>query len=115
MIRDTLYLLKAPFTDPALPGRSFFCPHAQLVLGALAAAGERATKVDVVYVGFEKPRDPLPELVGEENQGGPTLVLAGDDPDGVHTGQHAGRFFVKGTEAILHALHVRHDFPEAHP
>lgn len=102
MIRDTLYLLDPEFSDDALPGRAFYCKDCITVDGLLAAFPASAARLDVVRLPYPRPRAAIVDLLGEENQNLPCLVLA-----------EGG--FVNEIEALLAALHTRHGFPERHP
>jgi len=100
--RDRLFLLDHEFTDPAFPGRDFYCRECILIEGLLASFPERAAGLDVVHVAWPRPRTPVIEAIGEEHQSLPALVFA-----------EGG--FVSEIGAMLDALHTRHGFPEPHP
>ncbi|MDN3273805.1 DUF3088 domain-containing protein [Frankia sp. RB7] len=76
MTRDRLFLLRPNFEDPAYPGRRFYCWHCALIEGLLASFPALAEKFDVERIAWPKPRQAVIELVGEENQWLPLLVLA---------------------------------------
>jgi hypothetical protein len=113
--RDTLFLLPTKFGDTALPGRTFYCRDCITVTGLLSAFPERAEHLEIVTIGFARPRQAVIDLVGEKNQGLPLLLLADDAPRELAGGEANGVRFVTDLPALLHALHVRHGFPEAHP
>lgn len=115
MQRDRLYLLDDEFPDEALPGRSFYCRDCITVAGLLAAFPEKATGLDVIRVPFKRPRAEVIAAIGQDNQEAPVLVLGEDAPDDLATGAHDGVRFVNELRPLLHALHVRHGFPEQHP
>ncbi|MES2988996.1 MAG: DUF3088 family protein [Pseudomonadota bacterium] len=100
--RDRLYILDSEFSDAELPGRSFYCKDCITVEGLLAAFPASAARLDVIHIAYPRPRAEIVELLGEENQNLPCLVLA-----------EGG--FVNEIEALLAALHTRHGFPERHP
>jgi Protein of unknown function (DUF3088) len=52
------------------PGERFSCPDSNQVEGVLASFPELARKMP-----FEKPRRRVIELVGEQNQSPPVLIL----------------------------------------
>lgn len=99
---DTLYLLQPGFTDPAYPGDTFYCWHCALMEGVLASFPELAARIDVRRIAWPRPRLEIVELLGEENQSLPVLVLA-----------EGG--FINDKDAILAALSERHGFPLPHP
>lgn len=115
MSRDRLFLLPPQFADPLYPDRRFFCPHGAQIDWLLASFPELAENIDVHYIGFERPREPVAALVGEENQSLPLLVL-GDEPSApVEAGSRGDIRFISDPGQILRALAERHGFPEAHP
>ncbi len=114
-MRDRLYLLDPQFDDPAYPGRSFYCRDCLTLDGLLARFPDKASLLEVVRIPYPRPRDAVVAVVGEAHQNLPLLVLApGADP-ALADGRHDGTYFVGDLKALLHALHVRHGFPEAHP
>jgi hypothetical protein len=115
MQRDRLFLLPNEFSDEGLGGRQFYCRECMTLNGLLAAFPERAERLDVTWVGFSRPRAEVAAAVGAENQALPLLVLADDAPDDLATGKHGHARFINELPPLLHALHVRHGFPEAHP
>lgn len=114
-VRDRLYFLHALFSDPALPGRQFYCRDCTAIEGLLKSFPDRATKLEVIRIAFPRPRDAVIAAIGEANQNLPVLVLADDAPADLADGEHQGTRFVGDFKRLLHALHVRHGFPEAHP
>ncbi|GJD63688.1 DUF3088 domain-containing protein [Methylobacterium frigidaeris] len=115
MLRDHLYLLAPDFTDPAFPGRRFYCWHCALIEGVLAGFPALAGRLDVTRLPWPHPRQALVDRLGEGHQSLPLLILAPDAPDGLATGRHGDLRFVDDKDAILRALHARHGFPEPHP
>jgi hypothetical protein len=55
------------------------------------------------------------EIVGEDNQSLPLLVLAADASDDLATGKFRGQRFVDDKDAILSVLSRRHGIPRPHP
>ncbi|MET7242776.1 DUF3088 domain-containing protein [Methylobacterium sp. EM32] len=115
MLRDHLYLLAPDFTDPALPGRRFYCSHCALIEGVLAGFPALTERLDVTRLPWPRPRQALIDRLGEDHQSLPLLVFAPDAPDGLATGRHGDLLFTDDKDAILQALHARHGFPELHP
>jgi len=115
MQRDRLFLLKADFEDPAYPGKRFYCWHCTLLEGVLASFPEVASRIDVERVSWPRPRTAVIDIVGEENQSLPLLVLAEGAPAGPRTASHKGIYFIADKDEILKALSMRHGFPEPHP
>ena len=115
MTRDMLFLLKPGFEDPAYPGQAFYCWHCALMEGVIASFPGLAERIDVRRIEWPRPRMEVVQLIGEENQSLPVLILAGDAPDDVATGRSGGLRFVQGKDAILSALVRRHGIPDPHP
>ncbi|MCX2723408.1 DUF3088 domain-containing protein [Roseibium salinum] len=101
-MKDTLCLLAPGFEDPAYPGKTFYCWHCALMEGVLASFPELAAKLDVRRIAWPKPRREVADLLGEENQSLPVLVLA-----------EGG--FIDDKDLILAALTERHGFAHPHP
>ncbi|MFT4053669.1 MAG: DUF3088 family protein [Novosphingobium sp.] len=101
-MKDTLFVLDFDWPDPAYDGRRFYCKDSVTVEGLLALFPDRAENIEVVRVGWPRPRDAVVEMLGEANQNLPALAFA-----------EGG--FVNAIEPLLQALHERHGFPERHP
>jgi Protein of unknown function (DUF3088) len=114
-MRDTLFLLRPDFEDPAYPGQRFYCWHCALLEGVLASFPDLAQQLTVERIAWPRPRQPVIALVGEENQSVPLLVLAAGETSAHQTGSFQGRALVAGKDAILAALSERHRFPAPHP
>jgi hypothetical protein len=105
VVRDTLFLIEPGFADPGYGGADedtrFYCPYCATIEGVLALHPELRERMDVVHVPFRRPRAQLIELLGEENQSLPRLVLADDAPEGLETGSANDIRFISGVENIL--------------
>lgn len=99
---DRLFVLDIDYADPAYAPRRFYCKDCVTVEGLLALFPERAANIEVVRVAWPRPRAEVVAALGGENQNLPALAFA-----------EGG--FANDIEAVLHALHVRHGFPERHP
>jgi Protein of unknown function (DUF3088) len=115
MTRDRLFLLKPDFEDPAYPGQRFYCWHCALLEGVLASFPSLQSKIDVERIAWARPRQAVVDIVGEDNQSLPLLVLAADAPEELATGTFRGQRFVDDKDAILTVLSRRHGIPRAHP
>ncbi|MEE4453929.1 DUF3088 family protein [Novosphingobium resinovorum] len=102
MKKDTLFVLDVDWADPAYEGRRFYCKDCVTVEGLLALFPARAANIEVVRVGWPRPRGAVAAMLGEANQNLPALAFA-----------EGG--FVNAIEPLLLALHTRHGFPERHP
>ncbi|MBA3453346.1 MAG: DUF3088 family protein [Deltaproteobacteria bacterium] len=102
-MKDTLFVLTPDFTDK---GDRYFCPFSAQVIGFLTYYAQIRTTVNVVELGFEKPRKPLSDLLGEEHQSAPMLVL-GDEAvavAGVTIAEENGHKYIEKTIQILRYL-----------
>lgn len=113
--RDTLFLLRPGFADPAYPGRTFYCWHCALIEGVLASFPALAKHLDVERIDWARPRQALIRVVGEANQSLPLLLLAPGETSAHQTGVYGGRGFIADKDGILAALSERHGFPDPHP
>jgi hypothetical protein len=103
MAKDTLFVLDTDYADPAFGGeRRFYCKDCVTVEGLLALFPDRAGNIEVVRVGWPRPRAEVVAALGEESQNLPALAFA-----------EGG--FANDIEGVLAALHTRHGFPERHP
>jgi len=117
--RDILFLIEPGFHDPAYsvsqglgPEQAYYCPYCAAVEGVLAMYPDLAKQIDVVRAPFTRPRAAVIELIGEDNQALPKLVLAGAAAEA--TGKHGDVAFVSGHDAILRALASRHGVAYPH-
>ncbi len=73
-MRDQLFLMRPGFS---IENRGpFYCGDSVSVEGLLSFFPKLRSVIDVHYVDFERPRRPIAEWLGEENQSVPVLVLA---------------------------------------
>jgi hypothetical protein len=115
MLKDRLFLLNAPFEDPAYPGTVFYCEHCLLMEGLIAGWPELNEHIDIQRIDWPRPRPELVDLLGGENQSCPVLILSdsGEGCTGVQV--HGDVFFINEKDAILQALAHRHRLPAPHP
>jgi hypothetical protein len=74
-----------------------------------------AQKLEVERIAWRRPRHPVVETAGEENQSVPLLLLAEGETSPHQTGVFQGRAFINDKDKILAALSERHGFPHPHP
>ncbi|AZZ97836.1 DUF3088 family protein [Pseudoalteromonas sp. R3] len=72
-MKPILFVLNMPFEDG--PGKMWVCSHCAMIEGALAVNHHWADKVDVRRIDFAKPRKAVVELLGEDNQWLPVLIM----------------------------------------
>jgi len=114
MQKDVLFILKAPFVDPALEG-TWFCNSCATLEGVLMVNPHWAERIEVRRMGFPRPRHDIIELIGEANQAMPVLVLAetSKPPEGAK--QHGRRWFIDDPKAISRYLAAAHGGAGPHP
>lgn len=100
MPKHKLFILKPGFYDG--DEGPFYCPHSAAIEGILKYFPEIEEKVDVRRIDFQRPRMEIIELIGEENQNIPVLVLAenSDTSREARAYQKTGRAFIQGTMEI---------------
>jgi hypothetical protein len=105
MNRDQLYLLTFDFLDN---GKGpYFCPGCAEMVGLLEFYPAIKQRVEVHYVDFPRPRPELAQLLGEENQSCPVLVIravATSLPSGLKVKHANGHAFVEGSRDIAEYL-----------
>lgn len=113
MAKDTLYVLRPGFTDK---GATYFCPYSAQVIGFLSYYPEVRATLEMVELAFEKPRHPLSDVLGEDHQAAPMLVLAGEGETVTNvTVAHAkGKAYVEKTIEILRYLAATRGVPLPH-
>ena len=71
-----LFLLKPDFQDlNRADGKNYFCPDCAIVYGLFSYYPYLRDEIKVDYVDYARPRKVLVDLLGEENQSCPVLVL----------------------------------------
>ena len=109
MNRDVLYLLKPGFMD-GING-PYFCPGCAQMVGLLEFYPALEQTIEVRWLDFPRPRPELIDLLGEDNQSCPILVLQNAPtglPSSLPIQQAKGRWFVEGANEIATYLaHAR--------
>jgi hypothetical protein len=75
-MKDQLYLLRPGFVNAGLG--PLYCSDSAPVEGVLSFFPELRTLLDVHYLEFPRPREPLVKALGDQNQSLPVLILAAD-------------------------------------
>jgi hypothetical protein len=111
-VKDQLFLMKPGFKNAGLG--PFYCGEAP-VEGLLSFFPDLRDKVDVTYIEFPRPRKAIVDLVGENHQSIPVIVLADDAdvPDDIEIRSASGRRFIDDQKLIRQYLSMRHDLPTA--
>lgn len=81
----------------------------------LASHPDLAARVEVSRLPFPRPRRPVVDLVGEDNQSLPLLILGDEAPVPADAATaDSGLRFVNDTRRILELLAERHGIPRPH-
>lgn len=106
--KDTLFLLNAHFTDG--DDTRYYCPTCAELIGLLEFYPALKQHLEVRFVDFPRPRPALVELIGEENQSCPVLVLkdAPSDANPLVQKSANGRYFVPDSDNIAKYLAAKH-------
>lgn len=96
--RPILFLLPPDFLDPEEGEGPYVCPHCMAIEGLLSVYPPLRRELDIRYVPFKRPRTAIIEVIGEEHQSCPVLVM----PQGWESTQE--RVFFVGEHAIADAL-----------
>ncbi len=111
-MKDQLFVLRPGFDDR---GTTYFCPYSAQVIGFLTYYPQVRSTIELVELEFPKPRHPLSDLLDEQHQAAPMLVLA--EPKqvaDVTIGEVNGRKYVEKTKEILRYLAVTRGVPVPH-
>ena len=110
---DRLFLLNPGWTDDQ--GGPWYCPAGAVVEGVLAFHPALRDQLEITYLDHPRPRPPVIDLVGEDHQSCPILVLdeTFDWPEAA-TSAATGRRFLQD-EAIIPYLATRYGIARPHP
>lgn len=112
-MKDQLFVLRPGFDDR---GTRYFCPWSAQVIGFLAYYPEVRETIDIVELDYAKPRRPLSELLGEQHQSAPRLLLAGEATPvtGVDVREANGHAYIENAIEILRYLAATRGVPIPH-
>jgi hypothetical protein len=87
-------------------GGPFYCPDCACVEGFFHYSPGVREKIDIRRIDFRRPRREVIDLLGEENQGCPVLVLdpGAGEPPGARRSLSTGRVFIDDPRAICDFL-----------
>ena len=104
MNKHTLFLLTPGFYDGE--EGPFFCSHSAAMEGFLKYVPEAENSVEVKRIEFQRPRQEIIELLGEENQFTPVLILdeSSEVPAEADVSEETNRAFILGEIEITKYL-----------
>ncbi|MCG8685930.1 MAG: DUF3088 domain-containing protein [Desulfobacterales bacterium] len=84
----------------------YYCPDCGVVEGFFVYSPGAKVDIDIIHVKFERPRDQVVDVLGEENQSCPVLVLAPGTamPDSAKKSLSTGAVFIDDAIAICNFL-----------
>ena len=109
--RGTIILSKSEFLDPARPHTRSYCWHCALFEGVFDSFPALETGLNFIRMKWPKPMQKVIQLVGEEDQSLPVLLLADDVPEQSVARSINGRQFVAGKDDIFQALYSGYGIP----
>lgn len=107
-MKDQLYLMKPNFVNAGLG--PFYCGDSVAVEGLLSFFPQLRDALEVCYIEFPRPRQPLIDALGEAHQSVPVLILSADSPDlaEIDTRNANGKRFIDDEKKIREFLSIRH-------
>ena len=117
---EKLFLLNPNFQDLKVDGTEqlYYCPHCAMIEGLLKYYPNLKNFIEIIYVDFQRPRKQIIELIGEENQGCPSLVIPKVNSGKVDTSyfKELGDYlFVNKKELIALYLADKYQIGKLHP
>jgi hypothetical protein len=113
-MKDQLYLLRPGFLN-ADTG-PLYCSDSAPVEGVLSFFPQLRQLVDVHYLEFPRPREPLVKALGDQYQSLPVLILAADRKvreKNLEPSHANGKLFLADQSSIRHYLSTQYHLPHA--
>jgi hypothetical protein len=114
-----LFLLNPNFIDPNIDTEEqlYYCPHCALIEGIISYYPKLKDNLQIYYVDFPRPRNQIIELIGEENQSCPVLILdtEHDVIDTSYFKSYNGNLFINSTDLITKYLADNFNIACPHP
>lgn len=111
-MRDTLFVIRAPFEDE---GAMWFCRDCALLEGALLANPHWANRIDVRRLPYPRPRREIISLLGEDKQDMPVLVLGESSVIPEEVQRYDRRSYLTDPKAIARYLAAAYGGAGPHP
>lgn len=89
-----------------------------MIEGILHYFPELNDKIEIIHIDFPRPRKLIVEILGEENQGCPLLIISRDEAEGADTSyfsKHGDWLFVNNKYDIARFLGERFGMAIPHP
>ncbi len=100
-----LFLLKPDFADSNSDndGKLYYCPLCAMIEGVIKYYPQLEKMIEINYVDFKKPRHTIIDLIGEENQSCPVLIIDSKMDNNIETSYfnlYGDKLFINSTELI---------------
>ena len=120
LIMPQLFLLKPDFKDSKNDneGKLYYCPQCAMIAGIIKFYPQLETMLKINYVDFQRPRKAIIELIGEDNQSCPVLVIENHQEENVdlsYFNSFEDKLFVNSTDSIIKYLSERYGIGNPHP
>jgi hypothetical protein len=93
-----------------------YCSDSAPVEGVLSFFPQLRQLVDIHYLEFPRPREPLVKALGDQYQSLPVLILAADRKlidEELQPSNANGKWFFADQSSIRHYLSTQYDLPQA--
>lgn len=113
-----LFLLKPNFKDADASNSEqlYFCPDCAYIEGILSYYPFLAEKIKVIYVDYPRPRPEMIDLLGDDNQSCPSLVIDVDNSkyESEHLETHNSLLYINDVNKIANFLSVNFQIAMPH-
>ena len=115
MEKPILFMLTPWFDDDGTG--PFYCPDCGIVEGFFAYNPEISAQIEIIHIDFQRPRKRIVDVLGQENQGSPALVVDDkmSDIDGIKRSMTTGRSFIDDPILICDWLARAFNGVQPHP
>ena len=113
-MKDRLFLLRPGFFNSA--HGPLYCSDSVPIEGLLGFFPQLRELIDIRYLEYSRPRQPLIQVLGADHQSLPVLIIAGKQKmrDGNLEFKTAGtELFIDDEKLIRHYLSVQYGLPQA--
>jgi hypothetical protein len=115
-----LFLLKPDFFDINIDNerKLYYCPQCALIAGIIKYYPQLETLLEIKYVDFKRPRKAIAELIGEDNQSCPVLIIENSQDENVeisYFNSYRDKLFVNSTDLIVKYLSEKYGIGIPHP
>ena len=117
---EKLFLLKPDFIDVKIDnvGKLYYCHQCAMIAGIIKFYPQLETMLEINYVDFKRPRKAIIELIGEDNQSCPVLIIENSQDQNVdisYFNSYGDKLFINSTDSILKYLSEKYGIGNPHP